>query len=46
LYGNPLIISATLSITVKLDQLLEKVELVVMRLGNVNNLWWWILGTV
>jgi hypothetical protein len=34
---------ATFSTYTLLDPLLEKGKPVVMRLGNVNNLWWWIL---
>jgi len=34
------------STTVELDPFLEKGELVVMRLGNINNFWWWVLCTV
>jgi len=43
---KPITIIATFSITIKLDLLLDKGELVVMRLRNINNLWWWVLGTI
>ncbi|CAL9223043.1 unnamed protein product [Arabidopsis halleri] len=32
----------TISVTKELALLLEKGELVVMCLGNINNLWWWL----